>query len=104
MMLTEDEYKTKWCPHTRAIVADSLDAGTYENVQPVHNRVGLKRSGDMGWPKSTLCIGSACSQWRWDQTWESAIEEGVGGDVVRRLKRKQGEPKLGYCGLAGVPE
>ena len=49
------------------------------------------------------CIGSACMAWRWNDPWTSQTEEGHGGDIVVRLKRKPGEPKLGYCGLAGAP-
>jgi hypothetical protein len=33
--------------------------------------------------------------------WTSQTEERVGGDIVLRLKRKPGEPKIGYWGLAG---
>jgi hypothetical protein len=47
------------------------------------------------------CIASACMAWRWNEPWTSQTEEGHGGDLVIRLKRKPGEPKLGYCGLAG---
>ncbi len=50
------------------------------------------------------CCGSECMAWRWDMAWESQTEEGHGGDVVVRLKRRLGSPKLGYCGLAGKPE
>jgi hypothetical protein len=72
--MTEDEAKTKWC---------------HKNIDPV--RANRK------------CLGSDCMAWRWEMAWESQSEEGVGGDVVLRLKRRKGEPKMGFCGLAGVP-
>jgi hypothetical protein len=49
------------------------------------------------------CLGRQCPAWRWDMRYESAVEEGHGGDVVIRLKRLKGEPKRGYCGLGGKP-
>lgn len=51
-----------------------------------------------------LCVASKCMAWRWDFEWSSSVEEGVGGDLVLRLKRLKGEPKQGWCGVAGKPE
>jgi hypothetical protein len=53
--------------------------------------------------EDSTCIASCCMAWRWHDEWTSCTEEGVGGDLVMRLSRKKGEPRLGYCGLAGKP-
>lgn len=100
--MTEDEAKMKWCPFARVVTADE-DGGVF----PPANRAAIRREGEVSWnenPEHARCIGSACMAWRWDETWTSQTEEGHGGDLVVRLKRKPGEPRLGYCGLAGVPQ
>ena len=84
--MTEEEAKTKWCPHA---VASHTDP-----------RAGFR---DDGRPMVHPCIGSACMAWRWDNEWTSATEESMGRDLVLRLKRKVDEPRLGYCGLADKP-
>lgn len=82
--MTEDEAKTKWCPAFRG------------------NDHGINRPLEM---ESLIgrCLGSACMAWRWDEPWTSQTEEGNGGDIVLRLKRKPGQTRLGFCGLAGAP-
>ena len=96
-MLTEDDAKTKWSPFARVAL------GWAEGVQAVG--AAVNRSPDWH-PLATQsnCIGSACMAWRWNMEWESATEEGHGGDLVVRLKRRRGDPKTGYCGLAGGVE
>ena len=74
--MTEEEAKTKWCPQAGPSRFERRDE---------------------------RCIASSCMAWRWNEPWTSQTEEGHGGDIVIRLKRKPGEPKLGYCGLAGAP-
>src|ERR1700761_4286309 len=93
--MTEEEAVTKWCPFVRAATNTGntswswlADAG-YE-PESVRNAA---RS-------SNRCIATDCMAWRWDEPWTSQTEEGQGGDVVIRLKRKPGEPRLGFCGLA----
>jgi len=86
--VTEDEAKTKDCcgPPVVAIMTAIVGAGK------VFERSHVK------------CHGASCMAWRWNEPWTSRAEEGHGGDIVIRLKRKPGEPKLGYCGLAGSPQ
>jgi hypothetical protein len=95
--LTEAEAKTKWCPHVRYLSVFRDEDGKRETAgcfNRGYDDTGLDRS---------LCIGDACMMWRWHEPWTSSTEEGVGGDLVLRLARKPGEPKRGFCGLAGRP-
>lgn len=66
--MTEEEAKTKWCPHAIAQTTDQPQA-TAVNRQ-------LRGTPDIG----CHCIASACMAWRWDNEWSSATEEGMGGD------------------------
>jgi hypothetical protein len=72
--MTEDEAKTKWCPHAR--VLDGSPPGG----------AGVNRKGPEA---GVYCIASGCMAWRWSYSPETA----EGNDV---------EPE-GYCGLAGKP-
>ncbi len=95
MLMTEEEAGQRWCPLAR----DSNTGGNRTRFggdgSPVDPQYGAEMAGDFP------CIGSQCMAWRWDMTWASATEEGDGGDMVVRLKRRKGEPKRGGCGLAG---
>jgi hypothetical protein len=99
--LTEDEAKTKWCPMVRLVVAER-DGSDGAGVN--FNRTAIRNTSEYGTPHAAMCIGAGCMMWRWHEPWTSATEEGVGGDLVLRLSRKPGEPKRGFCGLAGRPE
>jgi hypothetical protein len=77
-MMTEHDAKTKWCPYF--VDYSSTGSGT-----------GGK------------CWASACMMWRWNIDYDRMIEEGQGGDIVIRLKRKRDEPRLGHCGMATSP-
>ena len=78
-MHTEEEAKKLWCPQTMSRMQSSHQFQGYE------------------------CTASECMAWRWHEEVTQLSEEGQGGDLVLRLKRKKGEPKLGYCGIAGKP-
>lgn len=67
---TEKEAAELWCPHAR-------------NVTDVR---GTWQTGNRVEYDFPTCIGSRCSQWRWN------INELVIGDLSR-----------GFCGLAGRP-
>lgn len=86
MLLTEDEAKTKWCPHVRH--PDEV-GGTF-------NRGRVEPLNDHEHNDGTLCncIASACMAWRWADLLHA-------GTVV-----KEGRPiaaMKGFCGLAGNP-
>jgi hypothetical protein len=76
--MTEDEAKTKWCPHVRhtALPMSNGDAAVYDN-----------RSSEVAFHVAGCCIASACMAWRWLDDPEAL----------------EGEPYEGYCGLAGRP-
>ena len=82
--MTEEEAKTKWCPHSRAV----LYGGKISKVlSSGHNRATFSKTEgkdeDYLNPEFCRCIGSECMSWRWV----------YGQDTVPG----------GYCGLAGEP-
>jgi hypothetical protein len=88
--MTEDEAKTKWCPHVRhtALPMSNGDAAVYDN-----------RSCEVAFHVAGCCIASACMAWRWDaDAWTLAFDDK--GPLTRR--KDYDEPQ-GYCGLAGRP-
>lgn len=86
-MHTEEQAKRLWCPMART---------SYSSLEDAHvNR--------LQGPEEDTCIGSRCAMWRWDMDWSSSVQEGEGGDLVLRLKRRDGEPQRGFCGLGGRP-
>lgn len=92
--MTEDEAKTKWCPHvvashTNPRQREWADGDREEPTGPYMHR----------------CIGSDCSQWRRQTvmidraTNEPAIPgKAALGDLELRWSAH------GYCGLAGAPQ
>ncbi|WP_454021255.1 hypothetical protein [Azospirillum sp. Marseille-Q6669] len=84
MMMTEEEARTKWCPHARA--SDQADPPS--SVNRVRTN---KPDGDC------LCVASGCMAWRWSE--EDCTPPGSNGI---------GEPveahAVGYCGAFGKPE
>ena len=88
--MTEDEAKTKWCPHVR--IAD--EGGTWNRAWRFFVRkVAKKKEREL--VPMCRCIGSGCMAWRWK--WNSD-----GGDAVEQHNKPSGEGS-GYCGLAGRP-
>lgn len=118
--MTEEEAKTKWCPHAVASHTDPR-AGFHD---------------DDSRPKVFPCIGSACMAFRWnepdreclrlyegDPRRETAVSAGtmwiVDGnpwryeysdcdakgkfDLLHRARPEDGPHRTGYCGLAGRP-
>lgn len=74
--MTEDEAKTKWCPHVRLSGRDNRADGAQ--------------------PQAVTCIGSACMAWR-------AIREEVSGTDADGFGYVRSPVTGGYCGLAGKP-
>lgn len=102
--MTEEEAKTKWCPHA---IASHTNPRQHNGEVWLHN-----------------CIGSACMAWRWegDKTNGDIVEErfiGAGeqyptappGYRWRTGAKDVGHgprpialfARIGYCGLAGKP-
>ncbi len=52
MNLTEEEARTKWCPHIR--LANMISQAEYAVSVNVYDNLDRPR-----------CIASECSQWRW---------------------------------------
>lgn len=72
--MTEDEAKTKWCPHARVGVVDSGMA------------INLMLMDDNS-RRYEQCIASACMMW----VWNVPKTVGAGQDIDRS--------KYGHCGL-----
>lgn len=77
--MTEDEAKTKWCPHA---VASHTDP-----------RAGFHADDPDGMRRQFPCIASACMAWRGEN------ESGTSRAGTGWSRPKDGH---GYCGLAGV--
>lgn len=81
--MTEDEAKTKWCPHAIASHTDPRQ----------------KLAGN-DWLHA--CIGSACMAWRWhtsgaaDPDLPRQFPDAAQRDIDKR-------DDAGFCGLAGKP-
>ena len=99
--MTEDEAKMKWCPFVRFRLTGT-DISVNRDQFSENPLIAICDNDHEG--PVFNCVGSACMAWRWDNPWTSRTEEGHGGDVLVRLKRKPGEPALGFCGLAGAPQ
>lgn len=84
--MTEDEAKTKWCPHVRhtALPMSNGDAAVYDN-----------RSSEVAFHVVGCCIASDCMAWRWHPNWGNSPEN---PDACIELP-----PIEGFCGLAGRP-
>lgn len=83
--MTEEEAKTKWCPH--AIASHTNPRQRLSNSEWLHS-----------------CIGSACMAWRLESEseyadrcadWAADPQEGANNGPVPMPH--------GYCGLAGKP-
>lgn len=87
--MTEDEAKTKWCPHARVL------------LRTVSQYPAVNREPAAPPPRSTLCIASQCMAWRWRLEFTPPpIPEPYN---VQVLSVTTGPSKTdGYCGLAGA--
>lgn len=109
--MTEDEAKTKWCPHVRVIMIGSDD----RFIGPANRAVDLDgQEGSLG----ARCIASACMAWRWSRRDWVHVEFTDG--TVRDGKRPEELPiegpwpapvrnvmpltDEGFCGLAGAAQ
>lgn len=101
--MTEEQAKTKWCPHVRYKSSRGEGINRWqEGMDAQHN------------PEHSRCIGSACMAWRAVEFPDTMtrkpgeapppeadgwtkFSEGPGGAAYTRIRRE------GYCGLAGKP-
>ena len=100
--MTEDEAKTKWCPHVRDATED---LGTYNRWYKWVKEMavgGMQNKITNVLDDGCTCIGSECMAWRWDL--KGAVMEpdhSRGQDDV--LFRFENDGRHGFCGLAGRP-
>jgi hypothetical protein len=99
--VTEEEAKTKWCPHVRVAISQTDGRGNIVG-HTVANRLDTHL-----FPFHSSCIGSACMAWRW------ALEPDPNFkpthpmmDTYPRNPATDPSPwkastTNGYCGLAG---
>lgn len=81
MLLTEDEAKTKWCPHA---VASHTDP-----------RRGF-HAGETRDEHCFTCIASECMMWRW------GFRDAKMGEARLARALRDDPPTRGWCGLAGA--
>lgn len=123
MLLTKEEYMTKWCPNSRQVAVVN-----YEETEGVTaNRDGPDHYG----VKNCNCLADGCAAWRrgvsqesvnnyhdspavvrsphrgchnypdgWQYQYTSIDREGRKYDLLTR----DGDQKVGYCGAFGKPE
>jgi hypothetical protein len=104
-MYTEEEAKELWCPHIRHAINNNNPSSNAVNDGAVRVR-----------SKWNACIGSKCSQWRWNyrivfpeneaeeekkQNWFWGLFEPTYPTYA--LPPKLEKSDKGYCGLAGKP-
>lgn len=100
--MTEEEMKKTWCPHARVVIIVEFDG---KFIPVAGNRVikseivDLHSGEDRANPSSARCLGSTCSQWRWES--EIETDHDNRGYVSGRYKTYSSID--GYCGLAGKP-
>ena len=86
--MTEEEAKTKWCPHARLGSSTSGLGGFNRFVSPA-------READF---EGTRCLGSACMAFRNSPVFLPWVNEK--GETIEREGRSYTDF---YCGLAGKP-
>lgn len=94
--MTEEEAKTKWCPHVRLVSGQQHGSTEWHT-----NRPSVAEVHDKGFD---LCCGSACMAWRFlPQMYRH--KSGYDSDSKTNSFGVEGEPlpREGYCGLAGKP-
>lgn len=94
--MTEEEAKTKWCPHVRSVCGRRNQDNSLGVLSgSVFNSVWVEDEKDQP-IRECYCIGSACAMWRWDEGQPAPIP-----GCSDKLQRER--PGNGYCGLAGKP-
>lgn len=89
--MTEEEAKTKWCPHAR----ETMDHG--------HGAANRDYSGK----PISKCLGSTCMAWRTRHQWLDNAQQRPDWVSYEPYAFEPGpgqERDYGYCGLAGAPQ
>jgi hypothetical protein len=120
-MYTEEEARTKWCPHIRVAEVGLSSGGGYNRSAEIH--------GGLSPRKLTNCIASECMAWRSRPTfnWQMIYDALRTGQIIEAIKCYRMETgaslkdakdaveaidlnapvpqsaQRGFCGLAGAP-
>jgi hypothetical protein len=84
MIISEDAARNRWCPHARSF---------YHNGSSV-----TSANRDIPGGNIPACIASHCLAWRWAEAKRIKDIDLVTSDVVDL------PPRLGFCGLSGIPQ
>jgi hypothetical protein len=87
-MYTEEQAKTKWCPHARFLGSGAGGAG---------NKFGRYSPADT----ECVCIASECMAWQWGNMKEIAKHQARFPEL--NFATAASQSGRGYCGLAGKP-
>ena len=100
--MTEDEAKTKWCPHTR-LASNSSEGARYLGNATV--TVQMNPTVERVVAHTAKCIGSACMAWRWEWVHDGTFDTTLSGPTLEIAQRVPNfKPSTeGFCGLAGRP-
>lgn len=95
MLMTEEQARTKWCPHARIVDGYSEGAGGCNRW--------VNKSDEI------LCIASGCMAWRWRSKRSVVFSDRPDGDdgltgMVNERPNYEGDEPRGYCGAFGRPE
>jgi len=100
--MTEDEAKTKWCPHYQVTSTDDDD-----NRSTRFDPATKTYSATL---KDACCLGSACMAWRWNDERNPDWRPRHGMMSVGYEEHPDDRPSAwrksttdGFCGLAGRP-
>jgi hypothetical protein len=102
--MTEDEAKTKWCPHARNGYAGSFEGDRRKMGEGMW--MADIENGVVSVNTDAKCIASGCMSWRWKattpETGQSVALDARGSAYYSPIF---GRPEIsdtdGYCGLAG---
>lgn len=124
-MYTEDEAKTKWCPHVRTMEFDQFGAQDLPAAASINRFLGWDHEKNEQAPRTTRlhsCIASECMAWRkvglfvekklsdvrldsgttrTPDGWRYVVSYDDGKHLYERCMSDG--PATGYCGLAGKP-
>jgi hypothetical protein len=95
MLLTEEEARKKWCPHTRVFArgGDFHDSGL----------TSANRTGKGAKIAGSCCIASECMSWRWGVQTDRGTAYAFASEQMARNACAENDRLGGYCGLAEIP-